>query len=421
MVDTGLAPAAGGPSPTAPQPPTAGAPTPRPTREPLRPTELTSVDYATMAGCALSALALTWLVFTRLTDGVGWLGFLIVAYVTFLVLFALVTADRVNGLVARDRLATVAVTSGAVLLLAPLLWLVGYVIVKGLPALRLNFFTEDQRGVTPTMPATAGGGSHAIVGSLVQVGLALVMTVPLAVSTAVFLNETRSRFRRPVRIFVDAMSGLPSIVAGLFIYAVLILPYGESGKVFGFNGFMASLALTMIMLPTVTRTVEVVLRLVPDGLREASLAMGASRARTVWSVVLPTARSGVTTAVVLGIARAFGETAPLLFTSFGFKLFNANPFSGPQESLPLFIYRNIQAPDASSISRGFTGALVLMLIVLLLFAIARFAGRDRSRRRSRRTGDGAAFASSEPTMGDLLDALPPPGAPIVVRQKGTSP
>ena len=114
------------------------------------------------------------------------------------------------------------------------------------------------------------------------------MTVPLALATAVFLNETRSRFRRPVRIFVDAMSGLPSIVAGLFIYAVLILPFGEtSSSLFGFNGFMASLALAMIMLPTVTRTVEVVLRLVPDGLREASLAMGASRARTVWSVVLP--------------------------------------------------------------------------------------------------------------------------------------
>jgi phosphate transport system permease protein len=141
----------------------------------VRPRELTTVDYATMAGCALSALALTWLVFTRLTDGVGWLGFLLVAYITFLALFALVTADRVNGLVARDRLATVAVTSGAVVLLAPLLWLVGYVILKGLPALRPTFFTEDQRGITPTMPATAGGGSHAIIGSLLQVGLALVM------------------------------------------------------------------------------------------------------------------------------------------------------------------------------------------------------------------------------------------------------
>src|SRR5690606_35848338 len=123
-----------------------------------------------------------------------------------------------------------------------------------------------------------------------------------------FLNETSSRLRRPVRIFVDAMSGLPSVVAGLFIFAVLIIPFAETSSLFGYNGFMASLALSMVMMPTITRTVEVVLRLVPGGLREAGLALGASRARVVWSVVLPTARSGLTTAVVLGIARAVGET-----------------------------------------------------------------------------------------------------------------
>ena len=126
------------------------------------------------------------------------------------------------------------------------------------------------------------------------------------------------------------MSGLPSIVAGLFIFATLILPFAESDNpLFGYNGFMASLALAITMLPTITRTVEVVLRLVPDGLREASLALGASRARTVWSVVFPTARTGMTTAVVLGIARAVGETAPLLFTAFGYDLMNANPVRGP--------------------------------------------------------------------------------------------
>ena len=116
------------------------------------------------------------------------------------------------------------------------------------------------------------------------------------------------------------------------------------------------------------------LRLVPDGLRESSLALGASRARTVWSVVLPTARTGITTGVVLGIARAVGETAPLLFTAFGSDLMNANPFSGPQESLPLFVYRNIRQPLESQINRGFTGALVLMLVVLSLFALARSSG-----------------------------------------------
>jgi phosphate transport system permease protein len=378
-----------------------------------RPTELTAVDYGTMAGSAVSALALTWLIFARLTDGVGWLGFLLVAYVTFLVLFGLVTADRMGTLVAKDRLATVAITSGALLLLAPLLWLVVYVVLKGAANLRPPFFTRDMRGITPTMPATAGGGAHAIVGSLEQVALALVISVPLALSTAVFLNETRSRLRRPVRIVVDAMSGMPSVVAGLFIYAVFIIPYGGSNELLGFNGFMASLALSMIMLPTITRTVEVVLRLVPDGLREASLAMGASRARTVWSVVLPTARSGVTTAVVLGIARAVGETAPLLFTAFGYRLMNGNPFGDPQESLPLFVYRQIQQPQDGLRNRGYTGALVLMIVVLGLFALARFIGRER-KAGNRRGG----AAPGMPTGGDVLEALAPPGAPIVISQEG---
>jgi len=344
--------------------------------------ELTREDYLTMGGCAVSAVTLTWLIFTRLSEGVGWFGFLVVAYVTFLALFGIVTADRMGRLVATDRLATVTITTGAVILAFPLAWLVIYVVVQGLSHLRLNFFTQDQLGVTPTQSADKGGGAHALMGTLQQVGIALILTLPLSVATAVFLNETRSRLRRPVRIFVDAMSGLPSIVAGLFIFATLILPYaGGNGPfglhIFGYNGFMAALALSIIMLPTITRTIEVVLRLVPDGLREASLATGASRARTVWSVVLPTARSGMATAIILGIARAVGETAPLLFTAYGYDVMNGNPFSRPQESLPLFVYRYIRLPNANAHARGFTGALVLILLVLFLFTIARIVGRDR--------------------------------------------
>jgi phosphate transport system permease protein len=363
-------------------------PTVRP-RTPVKPpTGLTHTDIATMAGSAASAFALAWVIFGRLTEGVGWFGFLIVVYLTFLGLYWLVTADRVGRLVAADKLATVVVTTGAVVLAAPLAWLIGYIVVKGLPSLRPHFFTDDQRAISPTMPATEGGGAHAIVGTLQQVGLALVLTLPLAVTTAVFLNETRSRLRRPVRIFVDAMSGLPSIVAGLFIFAILIIPYAETQvggyNPFGYSGFMASLALSMVMLPTITRTVEVVLRLDPDGLREASLAMGASRARTVWSVVLPTARSGVTTAVVLGLARGVGETAPLLLTAFGYDLLNGNAFDRPQESLPLFVFRNIRLPSETARDRGFAGALVLLAVVLTLFAVARFVGRDRAQRAARR-------------------------------------
>ena len=350
-------------------------------RTPRRPREFTADDGWTLVGSAISAVCLNWLIFYRFTAGAGWFGLLVCTYVTFLVIFVLVTTDRLGRLVAVDRTVTVIVISAGVLVMIPLALLVGYIVVQGVKALRFTFFFKDQSGVTPILPSTAGGGAHAVVGTLEQVGLALVWSLPLGLAAAVFLNESRSKWRRPVRIFVDAMSGLPSIIAGLFIFAVIIIPFGSSGGLFGFNGFMASLALALVMLPTITRTIEVVLRLVPDGLREASLAMGASRARTVWSVVFPTARTGMTTAVVLGIARAVGETAPLLFTAFGYDLMNSNPVSGAQESLPLFVYRNIRKPDANAIARGFAGALVLMLLVLVLFAVARFIGRDRSKRR----------------------------------------
>ncbi len=347
-----------------------------------RPIETTLEDRWTLFGSAASALCLNWLILYRFTTGASLFGFALCSYVTFLLLYAVVTSERLGRLVAVDRIMTVVVLTAAIVVFIPLVFLIGYILNQGRKALRFDFFVHDQTGVDPTKAASAGGGAHAIVGTIEQVGLALLWSLPLALAAAVFLNESRSKLRRPVRIFVDAMSGLPSIIAGLFIYAALILNFGESGGLFGFNGFMASLALAITMLPTITRTCELVLRLVPDGLREASLALGASRARTVWSVVFPTAKSGMSTAVVLGIARAVGETAPLLFTAFGYDYMNANPFSGPQDSLPLFVYKNIRKPDPASISRGFTGAMVLMVLVLVLFVIARFIGRDRSKRTS---------------------------------------
>jgi phosphate transport system permease protein len=367
-------------------------PAPGQRRRARRPREVTGDDVVTLIGAAVSAVCLNWLVFYRFTSGASLFGVVLCSYLTFLAIFAVVTAERLGRLVATDRIMTVIVVTAGVVVLVPLVALIVYIFLQGLATLRVAFFFKDQRGITPVMPGSAGGASHAIVGTIEQVGLALLWSLPLGLAAAVFLNESRSKWRRPVRIFVDAMSGLPSIVAGLFIFATLILPFGYPGGLFGYNGFMASLALAITMLPTITRTVEVVLRLVPDGLREASLAMGASRARTVWSVVFPTARTGTTTAVVLGIARAVGETAPLLFTAFGYTLMNSNPFHGAQESLPLFVYRNIRNPSLSTIARGFTGALVLMFLVLALFALARYLGRDRSRRRRR-----SSAASSPPS------------------------
>jgi phosphate transport system permease protein len=353
-------------------------------RTPRRPVALTPIDVVLALVSALSSISFCWLTFSVLTDGIGWFGFWVVAYVIFLAIYFVVTLDRVGRLAAVDRLVTVIAWTAMIVVLVPLVWLIIYILAKGLPALSLGFFVHTQKGVVPTDPATAGGGLHAIVGTIEQVGIALVISLPLGVMTAIFLNETRSKLRRPVRIFVDAMSGMPSVVSGLFIYATLIIPLAKDSSLFGYNGFMAALALSVTMMPTICRAVEVVLRLVPGGLREAGLALGSSRAKVVWSVVLPTASSGVATAAILGIAREAGETAPLLFTAFGYNLMNANPFSGAQESLPLFIYRFIREPLATSIARGFAGALVLMLLILLLFVIARVVGRDRTKaRRSR--------------------------------------
>ena len=238
-------------------PPTGGPSSDQPARRvPRRARNMTQMDMIVMAASALSSVSLCWLIFSVLTDGVGWLMFWVVAY-------RAVPRHLLRGHVrqgwmaaAVDRTITVAVSSAMVVVLIPLVWLVSYIFIKGIVALRPSFFVHDQRGVTPTMPATAGGGLHAIIGTLEQVGLALLMFLPLGIMAAFFLNESRSRFRRPVRIFVDAMSGMPSIVSGLFIYATLIIPLAKDNALFGFDGFMASLDLSMTMMPTICRAVR---------------------------------------------------------------------------------------------------------------------------------------------------------------------
>jgi phosphate transport system permease protein len=183
----------------------------------------------------------------------------------------------------------------------------------------------------------------------------------------VFLSEIGGRLARPVRLVVDTMTAIPTIVAGLFVFATVVLTLGQSG-------FAGALALSVLMLPTVTKTAELVLKLVPGGLREASLALGGSQWRTTKDVVLPTARSGLVTSVILGIARAIGETAPLLLTIGGAFIVNTNPFHGKQDALPFFVWRLIKFPEEAQQLRAWTGALVLLALVLVLFAIARAIG-----------------------------------------------
>jgi phosphate transport system permease protein len=219
-----------------------------------------------------------------------------------------------------------------------------------------------------------------------MIAMALVVVVPLGITTAVFLNEMPGRFSRFVRIIVEAMTALPSIIAGLFIYATLIIGLGIPK-----SGLAASLAISVMMLPIIIRAADVVIRLVPGNLKEASYALGASQVRTVWHVVLPTARSGLMTAVILGTARGVGETSPVLLTAGFTQSLNTNPFEGPMISLPLAAFKFIGSSEESFKLRGFGAAAVLLALVLVLFIVARIIGgrgpgqlSDRQRRKAAR-------------------------------------
>jgi phosphate transport system permease protein len=335
---------------------------------PLRPSTWHATDVVLLGGSALSALAIVWLVYSQLIGSSSPAVFSALTAAVFLIIYWLTVRERDGRLAAKDRVAAVMVTAGALALLIPLLLIVLFMVTKGITALTPHFFTKTELGTGPLDPASAGGALHAIVGTLEEVAIAGAISVPLGILTAVFLNEVGGRMARPVRMIVDAMSGVPSIVAGLFIYTVWVVGLGK-----GFSGLAAGMALAILMLPTVTRTVEEVLRIVPDGLREASLALGAPEWRTALGVVLPTARSGVVTATILGVARGVGETAPLIVTALGAKLLNTNPLHGAQDSLPLFVWANIRG-TATELQRAYAGALVLILVVLILFVSARVIG-----------------------------------------------
>lgn len=269
----------------------------------------------------------------------------------------------------RRRIVNVVACSllGATVLVAlvPLVAVLGYTISRGTEALSSGFITHSMRGVGPLDPG--GGVYHAILGTLQQVLIAAVLAVPLGLAVAVYIVEYgRGRLALLVRFFVDVMTGIPSIVAGLFVFAFWVLALGQ-----GFSGFAAGLALAVLMLPVVVRSAEEMLRLVPDELREAGYALGVPKWRTIISVVLPSASAGITTGVMLAVARVTGETAPLLLTAFGFDAIRTSPFEGPQSALPLFVFTQAGSAFDVAVRRAWAGALTLIVIVLLLTIAAR--------------------------------------------------
>ncbi len=327
-------------------------------------------DKFNIVGALVASVALTSLLFGWFTPLIGGVGYVVVAFVLFVGFYIILVALRADRQEVKDRVMTALMVSAGVILFGALIFVVGYTLIRGKDALpHLNFFTQTMELAGPLDPLSIGGILHAIVGSLIQITIALSITIPLGITTAVFLNEIGGRFARFVRTIADAMTALPSIVAGLFVYAAIIQLITHQR-----SGFAAAMAITVMMLPIVIRAADVVLRLVPGNLREASYALGSTRWSTVWNVVLPTARSGLVTAVILGTARGIGETSPVLLTSGITSVMNFNPFSGPMISLPLQVFDFVKSPEPNMIARGFGTAAVLLLLVVALFTVARIIG-----------------------------------------------
>lgn len=320
------------------------------------------------AAVGLAVVAVTALLFA-VTPLAGRVEFLLVAVVLF------IAADTGVGSVVegwrsgKNRLMTNLLITTAVLAVTPLVAVLGYTLVKGVTRFGGFFLSHSMRGVAE-QDAT-GGAYHAIIGTLEQVGLATVIAVPFGLMVAIYLVEyATGRLGRTVSFFVDVMTGLPSIVAGLFILALWILALHQN-----FSGFAGSLALIILMLPTVVRSAEEMLKIVPGTLREASYALGIAKWITIVRIVLPTALPGIVTGIMLAIARVVGETAPLLVTVFGNTAINANPFSGAQAALPLFVFSEAGVPNDTAIDRAWAGALTLIVMVLILNITARTIAR----------------------------------------------
>lgn len=329
------------------------------------------IDAAEIVGSAVSAAAFTWLLFSALAWN-GAFGAVLIWYVAFVFLYRSVARSIHGKLVGTDRVMTVVIVTGAALAFVPLVMIIVFVVSKGVEYLEWRFFVETMESVGPQ---DAGGGAfHSIVGTLEQVALAAAVAIPLAILTAIYLNEVKGRMARGVRFVIDSMSGLPSIVAGLFVYSFWVVQLGK-----GFSGMAGSMALVVLFIPTVTRASEEMLRIVPDSLREASFALGAPQWKTVLKVVLPTARSGLISASLLGMARAIGETAPLVLTALGSASLNWNVFAANQDDLPLYILKLIRSPNSTQIGRAWTAALTLIFLVLFLFTLARILGRGRKK------------------------------------------
>jgi phosphate transport system permease protein len=332
---------------------------------PERPWKPSLAERLSNIGVAVAAIVASYLL-VWLTPMKGLLPTLIWGGI-FAIVFGYLKGFLARGTTAgKNNAVGVFLSLGMVVALIPIASILYSVISNGYKGLHRGLLFEDMSMNVATDPIADGGLKHAIIGTFIMVFVALVISLPLGILTAVYLTEIKGPLSKPIRFLVQAMSGVPSIVAGLFILSAVVYTITKS-----YSGFMGSLALTILMIPTIARTSEEVLLLIPNDLREAGVALGGTQWRTVAMVVVPAARSGLVTAMILGIARVAGETAPILLLTGGADMTNYNNFSGPMGTLPFYIWKSFFFGSPEAVTRGWAGLLVLLILVLILFFLAR--------------------------------------------------
>ncbi|MEY3926846.1 MAG: phosphate transport system permease protein [Actinomycetota bacterium] len=331
------------------------------TAKPDHPWKLTPKDLVTDFLGVLFTLVST-LVIVGFSPLKGKLGFALTLIVMAIVTATVMSWIRLDRKAAINSSTTVLVYIAASFVLIALTSVIYEIIKLGAPGFSLRIFTDDLAETASDMPLTEGGLLHAVIGTAYIVTFATLISTPIGILTALYIVEVKGRFAGTVRFFVQAMSGVPSIVAGLFIFALWMIQLGNA-----YSGIAGGFALTVLMIPTVARTAEEVLKLIPQDLREAGLALGA----TQWLI----------TAVILGIARVVGETAPLLLTIGGADAINLNPTAGNMSAFPYYVWKNLLIGSENAISRAWLGVFVLMILVLIFFALARYFGAAKGSRK----------------------------------------
>jgi phosphate transport system permease protein len=341
--------------------------------QPSRPWVKTPKQRMPSLVVALLSLAFTAAII-ELTPMKGKLGFFVIFVPTITLAEFALARLKADKKAAQDVLISSLMWTAAFLVFLPVVSILSTTIIRGFHGLKVNLFTETMKTASYSDPLIQGGLLHALIGTLYLIVFSILISVPLGLLTALYITEIRGKGSGFIQFIVQAMSGVPSVIAGLFIFSSIILTTPLKA-----SSLVGSFALAILMVPTVTRASQEVLALIPNDLREAGLALGATQWKTVAMVVVPAAKSGLITAMILGVARIAGETAPLLFVLGGTDALNLNPFKDFNTGLPLYIWKGILIGEPEAVNRAWSGILILLVLVLTFFSLARILGPKREK------------------------------------------